>query len=1091
VVGGSNGDGGPASNAIVEPRGLASYQRVLGAPPDLYVADAAGRRIRRVDGVTGIITTVAGTGVAGFAGDGGPAAAAQFSVPVDVAVDATGNLYVADFGQNRRVRKIDTAGIITTIAGNGTSTSPGDNGPATQAGLTPYALALDSSGNLYIADADNRRVRRVSTNGIITTVAGTGVPGYPLDGQLATQAALGFPSGVAVDVQGRLYIVDYTNHAVYRITNGIISVYAGDFIPTFGGDGGLARSAHLLFPNRAALDASGNLYILDQGNNRVRRVDAAGYISTVAGNGTVGATGDGGPATSAALSPLKAVTVDSYYNVYLGSTPVVPTVWSRDSRVRAVDTTGIIDTVVGISNNGDGGPASGAIIDPQGLAMDATTPQDLYIADARNHQVRKIDGITGLVSTIAGTGVAGFSGDGGPATAAKLSSPADVAVDGLGNVYIADDSNRRVRRVDNRGYIATVAGNGAFGYGGDGGNALQATFSSPIGIDIDSSGNLYVADRYNYRIRRVSTQGTITTVAGNGTYNPLGPSGDGSQATQAQVGVPTDVVVAPDGSFYIAEYGNHRVRKVRTNGIIVTVAGNGNYGASGDGGLATNALLRSPYRVALDAAGNLFISDYGNQRVRRIDIVSGIIATVAGNGVGGTAGDGGPATEANLYGAAGLGTDAAGNLYISQPESARVRIVAQAGTAPPATPTMTPTPLPPSPTRTRTPTITPSFTRTPTATATRTPTPTFTPTRTRTATSTPTFTPTYTATRTSTPPPTFTRTPTWTPTATPTVTRTPIPSTPTPVVSLSGLIRYHGSGVAVNAVLVQLQNDAQGGGGSASTMTAQTDASGRFTLTGIGNGDWQIAPEKTGGIGTAVTPLDAVHALQVTLGQRTLDAEQLLACDVNGDRRVSAIDAVLMLQFKLGLISAFPVAQACNSDWAFSPEPEPASFQEISQPQPASSNCQVGAIAYHPLTTSVANQNFSAVLFGDCSGNWQPGGGGAAGEAADSSTVRFGRAQRKGRRLRLSVSAHGTHTYRGLAVEIAYDSSRLRSPRVRSLPAGVLSVMSDRVPGRLSVALAGAQNLRSGKVFDLEFMARGAYRPENRPLRLIRVDVEQ
>ena len=775
TVGGSNGDGGPATNAVVDPRGVAACARLPSLPPDLYIADGKGNCVRKVDALTGVISTVAGTGVPGFSGDGGLAVQAQLSFPVDIACDANGNLYIADGGNNHRVRKVDTVGRITTVAGNGSSVYSGDNMPATQAALTVYALAVDASGNIYVADADNRRVRKIDTQGTITTVAGTGVLGFAREGETAAQAALGFPSGVAIDTQGRLYIVDFNNKVVYRVADGRINTFAGNYAPTFRGDGGPATSASLLFPNRVAIDALGNVYIADQGNSRVRRVDTSGIITTVAGNGTVGSTGDGSPGTQASLFPLRGVAADPLGNVYIAISVDTSAQWSTDNRVRVLNSSGIITTVVGISDKGDDGPATNAIVDPQGLATERSTgPQSLFIADGSNNQVRRVDAVTGIITTVAGTGVAGFSGDDGPAINAQLSGPSDVALDRDGNLYIGDQNNSRVRRVNTRGDITTVAGNGIFGYSGDGGAAVNAAISRTTGIDVDDQGNLYIADQANYRIRKVTPQGIIDTVAGNGNYDPQDLSGDGGQATQVQIGVPTDVVVAPDGSLYFADYGSHRVRKVRSNGVIITVAGNGNYGSSGDGGLAVNALLNAPYRVALDAQGNLFISDYVNNRVRRVDITTGIITTVAGTGAAGIEGDGGPATLANVYGATGLAIDAAGNLYIAQAASARVRVVAQvAGTPPSPTATYTPTSLP-------SPTPTATFTRTfpPTATATRTGTPTASPTYTVTVS--PTATATPTATRTSSATATPTHTPTPTATSTVTATRIPTPTaTPT------------------------------------------------------------------------------------------------------------------------------------------------------------------------------------------------------------------------------------------------------------------------------------------------------------------------
>ena len=1081
-VGGSNGDGGSASNAVVDPRGVAACSRLPSLPADLYIADGKGNCVRKVDGITGQISTVAGTGVAGFSGDGGPATQAQLVFPVDVVCDGNGNLYIAE---NHRVRKVDATGRIATVAGNGSPAYSGDNGPATGAGIAPYALAVDASSNLYIADADNRRVRKVDTQGTITTVAGTGVLGYAREGQAASQAQLGFPSGVGLDGQGRLYVVDYNNKVVYRITGGIINTFAGDYTPAFGGDGGLALNAHLLFPNRLAVDAAGNVYISDQGNNRVRRVDTAGYIATVVGNGTIGSTGDGGPGTQASVFPLRALATDTFGNVYVASSVNTSDLWSRDNRVRLLNPSGIISTAVGISSNGDFGLATKAIVDPQGLSTDqGLGPQDLYIADSRNNQVRRVDAITGIITTVAGTGTAGFSGDNGLAINAQLSGPSAVAVDRNGNVYIGDQSNSRVRRVDTLGRITTVAGNGTFGYSGDNGSALNAAISYPAGIAVDDNGNLYIADRFNYRIRKVTPQGLITTVAGNGTFNPLGASGDGGQATQAQVGVPTDVVVAPDGSLYIAEYGSHRIRKVRSNGVIITIAGNGNYGSSGDGGLAVNALLNSPFRVALDGQGNLFISDSLNNRVRRIDATTGIITTVAGTGVAGVEGDGGLATLANLYGASGLALDSAGNLYIAQSGSARVRVVAQAvGTPQPPTPTYTPTSLP-SPTPTRTPTLTPTSTPSPTRTSTPTDSPTTT--RTRTPTATPSFTSTHTQTPTATPTntrtPTPTPSPTWTLPATPTRTWTPTATasvtptfTKTVSVSVAGSIRYHNTNLPVNAAIVSLAPDTAGQGSGAATMQTQTDLSGQFALNGINSGDWQVEPQKAGDDGQAINAVDAVSALQAAVGVRSLDNEQLLACDVSGDRRVNSVDALLILQFKVGLISRFPVALACNSDWAFTPQPATISFQEVTPPALSPGTCQAGSIGYHPLMGSASNQDFSAVLFGDCSGNWQPSATGAAsarsirGEVAPQ--VRLGRAQRRGHHLRVPLLVQSPGPFQALDVELEYDSALLSAPRIhleRNAHAALVAV-NDRVQGHLAIALASNQPLQAGGVIWLQF----------------------
>ncbi len=1059
VVGGGNGDGHSSLSAVVDPRGLAVCPRGPGGRLDLYIADGKGNRVRRVDGVTGVVSTVAGTGVAGFTGDGGLATDAQLSFPLDVACDANGNTYLADGFSNRRVRKIDRAGYISTVAGNGQHDFSGDNVLATQAAMAPYALALDAAGNIYIADADNRRVRKVGLNGIITTVAGTGVYGYAHDGRPAAQEALGFPSGVAVDGTGRLYIADYNNKVIYRVTNGVIAVFAGDYVPAYGGDGGPATSAHLYLPNRVAVDPFGSVLIVDQGNNRVRRVDTAGVITTIAGDGTVSSAGDGGAGTRAGLFPLRAVASDPSGNVYIGSSVSGAEPWSYDNRVRMLDSSGTIDTLAGISDNGDGPSPADAVIDPHGL-LTGRQPwfNDVYIADSRNNQVRKLDGVTGAVSTIAGTGEAGFSGDGGPATAARLSGPSDVTGDAAGNLYVVDQNNQRVRRISSRGIITTVAGSGAFGYNGDAVLAVSAALASPTGVAVDNSGNVYIADRYNYRIRLVTPQGIISTVAGNGTYNPQGSSGDGGPATQAQLGVPTGVVVAPDGSLYVAEFGTHRVRKIRTNGIIITIAGNGNYGAGGDGGLAVNAQLNGPFALALDVAGNLYIDDSANQRVRRIDVVSGLITTVAGNGNAGTQGDGGPATDANLYPPSGIGVDASGHLYIAQADSSRVRRVL-----------LSTAPTLPVPTRT--------FTPTPSVGATRTPTPTASRTATRTATPTASPQPTQTARPTS--PPSFTFTPTVAPTSIPTLQRTPTPfgtpsATPTLSLTVSGHIGYQRSGLEVHDATVQLSADVLPRDAAPAMMRAATDDAGEYALYGVSGGAWRIEPQKVGGVEDAINAVDAVYALQAAAGLRGFRADEQLACDVDADGQVSNADAEMMLQRAVGLVPRFPVALLCQSDWVFTPEPAAMAQQNLIAPTVSSGSCQPGAIVYRPLNSDATDQDFSARAFGDCSGDWQPATtavrSGARSLAAPSQPV-LRHFQRLRDRVRVSIYVQSPGTFHAVDVQLAYNPAVLSAPRVaqtRRVKAALMAT-NDQEPGLVAISLASAHPVRGGRVLTVDF----------------------
>ena len=337
----------------------------------------------------------------------------------------------------------------------------------------------------------------------IETFAGTGTGSFSGDGGAATSATIRNPNGVAVDSAGNLYIGDSSNNRIRRVdASGNISTIAGTGAGSFGGDGGVATSAQINFPNGLAMDSAGNLYVADENNHRIRRVDAAGDISTFAGTGAGGIFGafggDGGPATAAAFRYPPNIALDSAGNLYIAD--------YGNRRVRKVDASGNISTIAGTGAagfSGDGGPATAAPVDgPTGIALDSAG--NIYIADTNNHRIRKMDP-SGNISTIAGTGSAGFGGDGGPATAAQINFPRHVALDGAGSLYIADASNHRIRRVDASGIISTIAGTGSGGFSGDGGAPTSAQINDPRGIAVDrASRYIYIADSDNHRIRRIS-----------------------------------------------------------------------------------------------------------------------------------------------------------------------------------------------------------------------------------------------------------------------------------------------------------------------------------------------------------------------------------------------------------------------------------------------------------------------------------------------------------------------------------------------------------------------------------------------------------
>ncbi len=321
-----------------------------------------------------------------------------------------------------------------------------------------------------------------------------------------------------------------------------------------------------------------------------------------------------------------------------------------NSRIRRVVlTTGVITTIAGGGPGGlgDGGPATDATFSSHPMRVTADRAGNLYVTDAHHARIRKIDATTNTISTVAGCGTEGYTGDDGPAVHGQLASPHGSTVDRHGNIYIADLKNDRIRKVDAAtGMITTVAGNGEHGYSGDNGHATQAMLASPIAVTCNDEGDIYIADHRNSRIRKVdAATGIITTVAGTGEQ---GYSGDGGPAIQAAISLPRDAALDADRTLYIADGANNRIRKITPDGAIFTVAGTGRAEFSGDGGPALQANLSMPYSIALDSNGNLYVVDTGNYRVRKIDALTGIITTVAGNGSYGFSGDGGSATEASL-----------------------------------------------------------------------------------------------------------------------------------------------------------------------------------------------------------------------------------------------------------------------------------------------------------------------------------------------------------------------------------------------------------------------------------------------------------
>ena len=746
------------------PNNLAAMSSSVGLPwsvvqdtsKNTYVSDTFSNRIFKINASTKTLTVLAGNGVNNFVGDNGPASAAALSGPQGIALDASGNVYIADTGNNV-IRVVNTqsiaihitgvtinAGQIATVAGstNGTAcASPtsacGDSGLATSAQLNlPGGVAVDSLGDIFIADTGDNRIREVATSGIITTVAGTGTACSPStaacgDGAAALSALLNAPSGIFVDlVSGNIFIADTLDNRIRELTGGpawTISTAVGTGTacsPTTAacGDAGPATAGNLTGPVGLFVDGSGDIFIADTADQRIREV-SGGNLSTIAGNGiacsspTAPFCNDGGPAVSALLGGPTGVFVDGLGDVFIAD--------EQNDVVREV-TAGNIATVIGVGFDvgfsGDGGSALNAeLLNMNSVATDASG--NVYVADSGNNVIRKIDAKTKNISTVAGDGTqcvpANFPcGDGGPATAAQLWSPQGVFVDASGNIFIADkDEIREVSAATSK--ISTVAGSQLLPCSApvsgkackDGGAATAALLNLPGGVFVDGSGYIYIADTGSNVVRVVNTSkstqtiakvsvaaGAIATVAGDYTVCATPPSaaacGDGGAAISAKLNSPDAVYVDGSGNIFISDSNDHVVREVTAStGDITAVVGDYTAcagGACGNGTAAKTATLASPQGVWLDFAGDIFVADFGTNKIRAVNtqassaaiagvtIGAGQIEDVIGTGTPGFGGDGSLAVNATLDRPAGLGGDASGNLYITDWASGRVREVIKA-----------------------------------------------------------------------------------------------------------------------------------------------------------------------------------------------------------------------------------------------------------------------------------------------------------------------------------------------------------------------------------------------------------------------------
>jgi sugar lactone lactonase YvrE len=639
-----------------------------------------------------VMKLVAGRNVTGFSGDGSSATSAHLFARIPF-VAPTGDLYIPD-GDNSRIRKVDTAGIISTFGGTGTKTLTGAGGTFPGVGVNyPYCIVGNGAAALFISDMLYVWRYQFSGNGVIVFAHSSTLPaGFSGDTGLAVQAQLNCPLGLWFTTSGALYIADFYNHRIRKIVSSIITTVVGSGSigsGSFSGDDGFATSATLNNPIGVFMDTAGKLFLTDTSNYRIRMVDTNSIITTFAGTGTpFPYNGDNRPAILVNIHNPQDVKGDTLGNIYIAD--------FGNCVVRMVDIRGILSNVFGTP--GDCGFSSGVsdrrakLAQMQGLWMDSLS--HLYISDGNSiHKSMLADSPTSQPSTqptssptmhprsfdnvfmqlIAGASSVGYSGDNGPATEAQIQTLIPW-VDSVGNVYLPDSGNNRIRKINSGGIITTFGGTGLDSTTGLGGSITAVDFHVPVSIVGDIAGScLYISDlRY---VWKYSFNTNIIAVFAHAPGAAAGFSGDGGQASSAQLNTLGGLWLTTDDVLYIADFNNNRIRKVAAN-IITTVVGSGNQGGfSGNGGFATSAVLNGPNGVYMDSQGKLFIADYYNNRIRSV-ATNQIITTFAGSGAPNPFnGDNIPALAANIPNPWDVKGDTLGNIFISDYGNCIIRMV--------------------------------------------------------------------------------------------------------------------------------------------------------------------------------------------------------------------------------------------------------------------------------------------------------------------------------------------------------------------------------------------------------------------------------
>ena len=621
----TNGTGGNAR--FFNPSGVA----VDGAG-NIYVADGGDHTVRIVT-AGGTVSTFAGTPGQAGNNDGAATSGALFLYPYAVAVDGSGNVYVADSG-NQNIRKI-SGGSVSTLAGTvGIAGSTDGTGVAALFNQ-PQGIAVDGTGNVYVSDTNNSTIRKITAAGVVTTLAGAAGQTGDADGS-GSSARFAYPLGIAVDTAGNIYVADNENSTIRKVTPaGSVSTLAG-YAGSNGTTDGQGSSAQFNHPNAVAVDGAGFVYVIDTSNQTVREVSPGGTVSTLAGTPGQGGSADGTGAAASFFYP-GGIAATSAGVVYIADT--------GNHTLRAMNSPGVVTTLAGSpphEGNADATGSQALFKYPYGVAVDGSG--HVYVADSGNNTIRVVT-TAGVVTTLAGAGGVPAGSADGVGSAARFNNPAGVAVDASGNVFVADQGNSTIRKIAPGGTVTTFAGT-AGATGSNDGTGAAARFNAPEGVAVDSVGNVYVADTRNDTIRKITSGGLVTTLAGVAGQTGSGDGAGGS----ARFNGPCAVAVDGSGNVYIADFFNATIRKINTSNTVSTLAGTAQkLGFTDATGFA--ASFNQPYALALDGSGNLFVADTYNRAVREIS-PGGSVTTLNGS-------------QCRFYYPQGIAVDGSGNIYVA------------------------------------------------------------------------------------------------------------------------------------------------------------------------------------------------------------------------------------------------------------------------------------------------------------------------------------------------------------------------------------------------------------------------------------------